>query len=606
MPRIFKDRNITAANILSAEDFKLFSDAASTELIPAKMEHIVKRAESYLDAVIPILPASVFLEFTRNGNRSNYEGMCFNRRSMALTLALAEAYERKGRFTDKAMDLVWAIMEESTWTLPAHMYNYPEYNNAGLCPVYNSEKMHGVALFSASTAATLAIIYHLLHEEFDRITPVICEKLEYMLHDRIVKPFLNCLFWWTGERGNVVNNWCPWVCSNILIVTSIIEKSDRIRKSVVNKVINALDCFTANYKPDGGCDEGPSYWGAAGASYFDCLELLYDISGGKINVYDHPLVKSICEYIVKFNINGAKRFINFADCPPTTHHDGIMIRRMGEKCGSETLCAFGDTMASVADGGADWTHLYRGMRNLITPTPTKTAAKADKKIWFPFLKVMAARSNEDPSNGIFVAMKGGSNGEQHNHNDVGNVVIYYNGNPVIIDTGAGRYTKQTFSPQRYELWFMQSHYHNLPAFGGVGQKEGGQFVSHDEHYDAESGGVDMQLEKAYLPEAGLVSYKRATILDEQGSVHITDTFELSNEKEVDFRFMTCAKPIINSDGTITLAEGRVMDYDRALTPEIEEFEVNDQGIESNWKTSVLWRIHFRAVNKSGKYEFIVK
>ncbi|MBQ9691918.1 MAG: hypothetical protein IJV70_02030, partial [Clostridia bacterium] len=59
--------------------------------------------------------------------------------------------------------------------------------------------------------------------------------------------------------------------------------------------LDSLDNWTALYAPDGGCDEGPSYWGAAGASYFDCLELLYDLSGGKINVYGHPLVKAIFE-----------------------------------------------------------------------------------------------------------------------------------------------------------------------------------------------------------------------------------------------------------------------------------------------------------------------
>ncbi len=606
MPRIFRENKITSDGVLGYEAFKFFSDASSTEFVPEKLEKIVKRAEGYLETEIPMLPASLYLEFVRIGNRSNYEKLFFRRRDMALVLALAEAYERKGRFTDKALDLVWAIMEESTWTLPAHMYNYPVYDGKGLCGVYGNEGIHGIALFSASTAATLSMIYYLLHEEFDRISPVICKKIDYMLHDRIIKPFLNCSFWWTGERGNVVNNWCPWVCSNVLVVTSVIEKDIFVRKRVVTRVLDALDCFTANYKSDGGCDEGPSYWGAAGAAYFDCLEILYDMSGGAINVYGHPLVKAICEYIVDFNINGARRFINFADCPPTTHHDGIMIRRMGEKCGSETLCAFGDTMASVADGGTDTSHVYRAMRNITTKTPEASVAKAKKKIWFPDLKVMAARSSEDPSKGIFVAMKGGSNAEQHNHNDVGNVVVYYDGNPVLIDTGAGQYTQQTFSNRRYELWFMQSHYHNLPAFGGVGEKEGGRYVSSDEIYDVDTGAVSMQLSKAYLPEAELISYTRKTLLDANATVHITDTVSLEREKEVDFRFMTCAAPAVNADGSITLAEGRTMRYDPRLVLDVEEFEVNDPGIENNWKTKVLWRLHFKASIKDGSFEFTVK
>jgi hypothetical protein len=73
----------------------------------------------------------------------------------------------------------------------------------------------------------------------------------------------------------------------------------------------------------------------------------------------------------------------------------------------------------------------------------------------------------------------------------------------------------------------------------------------------------------------------------------SDFVELTEEKEVDFRYMTCAKPELIEEGKIALAEGRTMTYDTALTCEIEEFEVNDRGIERNWKSPVLWRIHFK-------------
>jgi hypothetical protein len=34
-----------------------------------------------------------------------------------------------------------------------------------------------------------------------------------------------------------------------------------------------LDSYLNSLGEDGGCDEGPSYWFAAGGSVFDCLEL---------------------------------------------------------------------------------------------------------------------------------------------------------------------------------------------------------------------------------------------------------------------------------------------------------------------------------------------
>ena len=607
MPRIFEDRNITSEYVLEKKDGVLFSDVKSKVFVSEKIERVVKIAEGFLETPIPMLPISVFLEFRENGNRSNYESLYFKRRDMALMLALAEAYEKKGRFTVKLLDTVWAIMEESTWMIPAHMYNSPTHGEFGMPPVYDNTRIHGIDLFSASTSGMLTAVYSLMKDELDNISPIICEKMRHMLIERTITPYLNCSFRWTGERGNSVNNWCPWVTSNILYTMALTVDDIYMRKRVVTKALLSLDAFTAGYQEDGGCSEGPSYWGAAAASYFDCLELLSDISGGKISIYDHQLVKNMFEYIVKFNING-NRFINFADCGPTCNHDGAMIRRMGEKCGSETLCAFGDTMAMLGGsftGFGAHSHVYRCLRNLMTENPGSICERADKKIWMPNLKVMAARESEDSSKGLFVAMKGGSNGEQHNHNDVGNVIVYYNGNPVLIDTGVGVYTKQTFSPKRYELWFMQSDYHNLPVFGGVSQKQGKNFLSTNETYDTNTGGVRMELSAAYPQEAELVTFTRETVLDD-GGIHITDTIEMNKRQEVDFHYMTCTRPSLVDRGAIILAEGRTLTYDPRLEYSVEEFEVNDSGIEANWKSKVLWRMHFRSSFIKERFEFTVK
>ena len=87
---------------------------------------------------------------------------------------------------------------------------------------------------------------------------------------------------------------------------------------------------------------------------------------------------------------------------------------------------------------------------------------------------------------------------------------------------------------------------------------------------------------------------------------ITDAVEMTREQEVDFRYMTCAEPRLEEAGKLLLAEGRVMTYDPRLTCEIEAFPVNDPGIERNWHTDTLWRIHFKAVFTEGQFAFTVK
>ena len=265
-----------------------------------------------------------------------------------------------------------------------------------------------------------------------------------------------------------------------------------------------------------------------------------------------------------------------------------------------------ETLRTLSSGLGAHAHTYRYLRSLMTEPRTPENCLAEQHIWFPDLKVMAWRADEDPAKGLFVAFKGGDNAEHHNHNDVGNVIIYHNGNPVLIDTGAGEYTKKTFSPQRYELWFMQSDYHNLPAFGGVSQREGKQYASSGEIYSPETGAAQMELAGAYPQEAALISFARAVVPQDDSSVTITDTVEMAREQEVDFRYMTCAEPRLMEVGKLLLAEGRVMIYDPRLTCEIEAFPVNDPGIERNWHTDTLWRIHFKAVFTEGQFTFTVK
>ena len=589
---------------LPAKEMKLFCDLSKKmKFNREKMKTVVSRAEAFLNEEIPACPASLYIEFAVNGNRSNYEGRYFKRRDMLLYLSYAEAYEKKGRFTEKLMDAAWAIMEESSWTIPAHIPGSGSHGDLKLPPVYNSERIHCIDLFSAATAALLASVYYLNKASLDAISPIICEKLKYLVLDRQIKPFLNSFFWWTGVGGGRVNNWNPWILSNILFVDAILVDDDYTRRAVAQKAIGYIDNFTASYAPDGGCDEGPSYWNSAGGAYFDFLETLYDLTGGKIDLFSDPLVKAICEYEPKMYIHKS-RFVNFADCPANIHIDGSLLRRMGERCGSEMLCKFGDTMAGYGDVCISRTNLYRSLRNLITENHASMVSRGATRVWFPHLKVMTARESEKTDEGLFVAMKGGNNDESHNHNDIGNVIVFYEGKPVLIDTGSGRYTKKTFSAQRYEIWYMQSRFHNVPDIGGVDQREGAQYRSTDEVYDERTGGVIMQLKDAYPPEAGILSYTRETVLADR-AVRIRDSFSLDREKEVDIHFLTCQKPEIK-DGVIALTEGRTMRYDPRLTATVEEFAVDDPGLEHAWKSPVLWRIHLRATIREATFEITVQ
>ena len=603
--KAFAEKKIYNASglLLPYSEFRLFSDVEHPEIPKEKGERMVKYAEGLLDKDIPMLLASVYREYVTNGNRSRYQDPYFLRRDMAVAFAVAEAYENKGRFTEKLMDVVWAIMEESTWIIPAHRYCAPYVPSASLGGVFGDNALHGIDLFSAATAGTLASVYLLCKDKLDAIDPIISEKMEYMLNERAIKNFLQIEVWWGGAGGERVNNWNPWIVSNILFTAAVMSRDDSIRERVVTKSMRYLDNFLNCYAPDGGCDEGPAYWGAAGAALLDCLELIEDMSGGKITVYDSELVRNIGDYIYKVNISG-NRFVNFADCAPKTDPNTGMLIRFGEKTNSPFLVSFGKKQAKYGDYFFSQSHMYRSLKWLNTPYVKEENCPMPLYTELPDIGVMTAREFSDSEVGMFVAAKGGNNGEMHNHNDCGNFMVYYNGKPVIIDTGVGEYTKQTFSSDRYKLWFMQSGYHNLPSFGGVDQQDGRRFAASDIVFDPVARAIRSELKNAYPKEAGIESYVRRVSFD--GTVTVEENVVLNEAKEIDFHMMLAREPKILDGGKVELPEGRVLSYDESLAAELEIFDPVGMNTVHSWKTDKLYRLHFRITSDKCNVIFTIR
>lgn len=591
--RVFHSKGLSNAKgkLVKASDFILFSDIAKPQIPKEKADRMVKYAEGLLDKEIPLLPASVYREYVTVGNRSNYENIYFLRREMAVSFAVAEACENQGRFTERLMDVVWAIMEESTWIIPAHLYCSPHYKDASLGPVFGDNSLHGMDLFAATTCGALASVYLLCKDKLDDIDPVICRKIEHCLQERGIKNFLQTEYWWGGSLGTRTNNWCPWIVSNVLLTTAIMEKDDYVREAVVNKSVGYLDNFLNGYAPDGGCDEGPAYWGAAGASLFDCLELIEDMSGGAMSVYDSELIRNIGEYIYKVNIN-ENRYVNFADCAPKTDPTAGMLIRFGEKTGSKFLVSFGHKQAKYSDYFFSQSHMYRSLKWLYTPFVKDESCPMPLYSVLPDLGVMTARENEDSARGMFVAAKAGNNDEMHNHNDCGNFMVYYDGAPVIIDTGVGTYTKQTFSKDRYKLWFMQSGYHNLPSFGGVDQRAGKEYTSTDKTFSEEERSISSELRGAYPAEAGIESYVRRVSLA-SSKVIIEENVTLKNKLDIDFHIMLAESPTVIENGRLSLPKGRILTYDKALKLKIESFDPVGMDTVHAWNTDTLYRLHFK-------------
>lgn len=601
-------------NVLVAQSewrpFPRAEERAGWVSLPQKVRNdIVRRGEQYLNFKWPSLPATVFLEFERTGNRSNYQNLCKKRRTALASLVLAECMEGRGRFLDDIVNGIWAICEETYWGVPAHLniqrrgHGLPDANEPT------------VDLFASETGSLLAWTHYLLGSQLGKISPLVPERIESEIQRRILVP---CLerddFWWMGFRPNqVINNWNPWVNSNWLTCTLLIEEDESRRNQAVAKILRSLDVFIDSYPEDGGCDEGPGYWNRAGASLFDCLELLYTGSNGAVDVFNEPLIKAIGRYILYAHIF-ENYFINFADAAAIVNLKADLTYRYGRRIQDNQLAAFGSYQADLQrkQGRGISGSIGRQLPAIFNYQELVEAPKNPplfRDVWMAGNQVMAARFEAGSAEGLYVAAKGGHNQESHNHNDIGNFIVYLDGQPMIIDVGVETYTRKTFSDRRYEIWTMQSAYHNLPTINGVMQIDGRSFAAKDVNYTTNDNFAQLKLDiaGAYPEKAGLKSWVRTIRLNRNENVEIRDDFELNQpSQDIVFNFMTVCTVEIDPAGKIFLQRmdaknagnahrlNLIFDADK-FSASSEAIALRDNRLKSIWGDTI-YRIQLKTKN----------
>ena len=199
-----------------------------------------------------------------------------------------------------------------------------------------------------------------------------------------------------------------------------------------------------------------------------------------------------------------------------------------------------------------------------------------------------------PSCGLFiarddrfvVAAHAGDNGDGHNHNDVGSVTVYKDGRPLLIDVGVETYTAKTFSPERYEIWTMQSAFHNLPTFEGVQQCAGEAFAARGVEVDIGdvASSIVMDIAGAYPREAGVAHYRRSVRLIKGEAIEIVDTHAGTRQPELSL--MVCEQPAL-LPGRITVGDLGEIALSGAGTPRVEEIAITDAWLRQAWPERIF-------------------
>lgn len=589
--------------------YPLYADRHGWDsLTSTNKAYCIQSGEKYLNYDWKVVKATDYLEYARSGNRSKMENIYNSNLNAISALFIAEMAEGKGRFIDQLANGVFHTCEMTSWTISAHLSlqlvqgSFPKLND------------HVIDLVSGDVGAMFSWIYYFLNEEFDKLNPLISSRLHDEIESRILTPYLNeSRFWWmatnvTADKG-FVNNWNPWCNANVLQCFLLVEKDrERLVKGVYKTMVS-VDKFLNYNHDDGACEEGPSYWGHAAGKMYDYLQLLYDATDGKINIFSDPMVKNMGEYISRSYV-GNGWVVNFADASAKGDFNYRLIYRYGKMVHSIEMEQFASLLKKLYPRPISISRdMYRVLTDLSSdPEIDKYAPLHEVKpfTWYPETEFCYIREGN-----LFLAAKGGYNDESHNHNDIGTFSLYVDDEPILIDVGVGTYTQKTFSAERYSIWTMQSDYHNLPVINGFSQRYGKKYRATNVKPDKNDKMFSLDISKAYPADAGINKWIRGYRLNKE-SLYITDTFDINNAQVPNqLNFMTWGQVDISQAGVVKIKLNNKtcrLSYDKnSLEPSLEKIVLDDSRLSDVWGNEIF-RISLTAkktVNK-GTYNIIIK
>ena len=137
--------------------------------------------------------------------------------------------------------------------------------------------------------------------------------------------------------------------------------------------------------------------------------------------------------------------------------------------------------------------------------------------------------------GLYLAAKGGHNDESHNHNDIGNFIVYADGRPILIDAGVWG----CIPPKRLAKTGMRSGPCSriiimcLPSTG-FSKKTGGSLLQGPVSYQTDDNKAEFELDiaGAYPEEARVKSWVRRLTLDrKRNQIELRDRYQLDEYQE---------------------------------------------------------------------------
>lgn len=412
-----------------------------------------QQAEKFAEEPIEEPTYRQYRLFRDTGDRQIFEQIYFKKRKRLTTFGLLTIVEpNQQTYQQQLEDIIWSICNEFTWCLPAHFDE-------------DSQEKDTIDLFAAETAFALSEIYFLTKSKLDRS---LGGRIKAEIEKRIFEPYRSgkAFAWETATH-----NWAA-VCAGSIGASALYLVEDRMElATILEKVSATLSCYLSGFKNDGACTEGYSYWQYGFGFYLYFADLLYQRTDAKVNLIEGKKIEQIAAFQQKCFLDD--RFVvNFSDALPEAYPDLGFTHYLNKHYPEIELPPETIANKKVIDHCGRWAPAFR---SLYWYDPKQQASDWQNKSYY-LAEVGWLISRHFAKSGRFAfAAKAGNNDEPHNHNDIGQFILYGDGQVFVKDLGSGQYNQKYFGRERYQFICTGAQGHTIPIIENQLQKEGVNF-----------------------------------------------------------------------------------------------------------------------------------
>lgn len=533
-------------------------DAFSRPLGLPLLAAICERAAREENDPLPVLSDELYADFFVTGVRRRFERVYYERRRVLARAGirlLAVGSGAPRNVVDSFLKKFEGIFREESWAFPAH----------GPSPTGKNPRT--VDLFAAETANLLAECLDVFGGLIpDALRQEVRERLRRDVFENYLENHASRSMWWTGET----NNWNAVCHQGVLGAALLLEEDNDLVARMLHTSAGYLERFLSGFAQDGGCSEGPMYWGY-GFGWFSALnEQLETRTDAELTLFaGDERIRRIAGYGPAMSLSGG-RLVGFSDCSPNALIDPFLLGYLGRRLGLPSCSAQAWKNYSLGaekpemfleQDRADMFHWTRHFLGLAQLDPLENGREAGD-VYLGDLQVCVARAEDRSGRKWEFAAKSGHNDEHHNHNDVGSFILNIDGVPFVTEIGAPEYQRGFFDGKRYSFIAARSLGHSVPVLNGFEQAAGRRYAAvwTNARFLRDEVIFEADLAGAYPAGAGVRSCLRRIRLSRfAGALELSDTAMFREDGTLETAIVTDSSRVrIESGETLTIEKSEIV------------------------------------------------